>query len=296
MTIETFFVDLPHGIGLSCRAAGRPGAPVLLFMHGFPEAAFVWDEVMLALSDRFRCVAPNLRGYERSSAPEQAKAYRAKHLTQDMVSLIGQLGAPIRMLVAHDWGGAVAWGVAAQHADLIERLAIINAPHAGTFLRELQGNPLQQKASAYMNWFCRPDAEELLAENDFARLFRMFTQAGAEPEGHGWLTEPLKERYREVWRAGLTGPLNYYRATPMRPPTPEDPAALDVKLDPAQVMVRVPTLVVWAENDAALPMGLIDGLEQYVPELILKRVPGATHWIVHEQPQLIIDTLRGFAG
>src|SRR5262245_18277954 len=116
------------------------------------------------------------------------------------------------MLIAQDGGGAVAWGVAAQHPELIERLAIINAPHAGTFLRELQGNPLQQKASAYMNWFCRADAEKLLAENDFARLWRMFSNAGAGP---GWLTDELKERYREVWRAGLTGPLNYYRASPI---------------------------------------------------------------------------------
>lgn len=294
MTIETFSVDLPHGIRLSCRAAGRPDAPVLLFMHGFPEAAFVWDEVMLSLADRFRCVAPNLRGYERSSSPPEARAYRPKHLVQDMVALIEHLGAPIAALVAHDWGGAVAWGVAAQHADLIERLVIINAPHAGIFVRELKGNPAQQKASAYMNWFCRPDAETLLAEDDFARLWRMFTSFGAGADVHGWLTEPVKEMYREVWRAGLTGPLNYYRATPMRPPTPEDSAALNVSLDPKELMVRVPTLVIWAEADAALPPSLVEGLADYVPQLTLRRVPGASHWIVHEQPALIVKALRDF--
>src|SRR5262245_24343388 len=126
MNIETFLVELPHGIRLSCRAAGPADAPVLLFMHGFPEGAFVWDEVMLSLADRFRCVAPNLRGYEKSSAPAEVEAYRPKHLALDMAALIDHLGAPIAALVAHDWGGAVAWGIAAQRGDLLERLVIIN--------------------------------------------------------------------------------------------------------------------------------------------------------------------------
>ena len=67
--IETFEAVLPHGITLACRATGRPGAPLLLFLHGFPEAAFVWDELLEHFGDRYRCVAPNLRGFGPSSAP-----------------------------------------------------------------------------------------------------------------------------------------------------------------------------------------------------------------------------------
>ena len=107
--VETFAVTLPHGITLSCRAAGRPGAPVLLFLHGFPEAAFVWDELLLHFADRYRCVAPNLRGFDQSSAPQEVEAYRAKHLVADIAALVDQLGGPLEALVAHDWGGAVAW-------------------------------------------------------------------------------------------------------------------------------------------------------------------------------------------
>lgn len=296
MSVERFFVDLPHGIRLSCRATGPVGAPTLVLLHGFPEAAFIWDEVMLGLAPRWRCVAPNLRGYEDSSAPAEVAAYRARHLAADVAALLAHLGAPVAALVAHDWGGAVAWNLAAQQPALMERLAIINSPHPGAFLRELQHNPAQQAASAYMNFLCRPDAEALLAEDDFARMWPFFTAMGADTDAGGWLTRDLKARYREVWARGLTGPLNYYRASPLRPPTAADPAAMQVQLPPELTHVSLPTLVIWGEGDTALPPSLLDGLEAWVPRLQLLRVPQATHWIVHERPRLVIDTLAAFCA
>lgn len=296
MTVETFFVDLPHGTRLSCRATGPAGAPLLVFLHGFPEAAFVWDEVMTGLAGAFRCVAPNLRGYEQSSAPSDPAAYRARHLVEDLAALLQHLGAPVTALVAHDWGGAVAWNLAVQQPALMQRLVILNSPHPGTFLRELQSNPAQQAASAYMNFLCRPDAEALLAQDDFARLWPFFTTMGRAGQGAAWLTDAVREQYRAVWRQGLTGPLNYYRASPLRPPTPGDAAAAKVQLTAEQVTVTLPTLVIWGEDDMALPPSLLDGLEAYVPKLLLRRVPGATHWIVHEQPALVIDELKRFCS
>ena len=287
--IEHFRATLPHRITLQCRAAGRPGAPLLMFLHGFPEAAFVWDAMLEHFSDRYRCVAPNLRGFENSSAPAEVEAYRAKHLVADIAALVDQLGGPLEALVAHDWGGAVAWNIAAQQPQKLKRLVIINSPHPATFLRELQHSPVQQAASAYMNFLCRPDAEALLAQNDFARLWPLFNNmgaAGGAQPGAGWLTDAVKEQYREVWRAGLTG-CNYYRASPLRPPTADNQAIMQLQFAPEFVTVKVPTRVVWAEDDLALPIGLLDGLEAYVPNMQLVRVPNATHWIVHEQPQRI---------
>ena len=201
--IETFQQPLPHGITLSCRAAGERGRPVLMFLHGFPEAAFVWDELLEHFSrpehGGFRCVAPNLRGYERSTQPAEVSAYRAKLLMQDIAALIEVEGAPLVCLVAHDWGGAVAWLLANQQPQLMQRLAIINSPHAGTFLRELKHNPAQQQASAYMNFLIRPDAEQLLREDGYRRLFKFFTQWG----GAAWLTPELQQKYREVWDLSL---------------------------------------------------------------------------------------------
>lgn len=297
--IETFQAVLPHGITLSCRASGRVGAPVLVFLHGFPEAAFVWDALLEHFGSRYRCVAPNLRGFEHSSAPASPEAYRVKHLLADLEALLGQLGAseaaPIAALVAHDWGGAVAWSYAVQRPAMLERLVIINSPHPATFLRELQRNPAQQAASAYMNFLCRPDAESLLAQDDFARMWPMFTHMGAADTartGGGWLTEAVRDQYRGVWRLGLTGGCNYYRASPIRPPTATDTSIMQIVFEPAHVTVTLPTLVVWAEDDTALPIALVDGLDAFVPNMRLVRVPGATHWIVHERPRFMIDQIE----
>ena len=120
--------ELPHGIALNCRVAGPEHGPLVVFLHGFPEAAFVWDDLLQHFAQPVhgghRCVAPNLRGYEHSSAPADVASYRAKHLVQDIQALIeaeasaaGRTGEPIT-LVAHDWGGALAWALAAQHPHL----------------------------------------------------------------------------------------------------------------------------------------------------------------------------------
>lgn len=295
--IDTFDAVLPHGITLNCRASGRAGAPLLLFLHGFPEAAFVWDETLEHFGDRYRCIAPNLRGFGLSSAPAEVEQYRVKHLLADIRALIAQqgAGAPVEALIAHDWGGALAWTLAALEPQLMKRLVIVNSPHPATFLRELQHSPQQQAASAYMNYLCRPDAERLLAENDFARLWPMFENMGAADasrEGGGWLTGPVRDQYRAVWRAGLTGGCNYYRASPLRPPTAADSSVMTISFTPEFVTVKLPTLVIWAEDDLALPKSLVDGLDAFVPDMRLVRVPGATHWVIHERPKLIASEIE----
>lgn len=299
--IDTYHQLLPHGITLSCRAAGARGRPVLVFLHGFPEGAFVWDALLGHFSQEanggYRCVAPNLRGFEQSSSPEDVAAYRPKHLVQDIAALVNiETGgtAPLECLVAHDWGGAVAWNFANQLPHLTHRLAIINSPHPGTFLRELRSNPVQQQASAYMNFLIRADAERLLIANDYERLWGFLTNGNRDTPSAPWLTEAVKDQYRAVWSHGLRGGCNYYRASPLRPPRPQDPAAAAVELPASMLTVALPTLVIWGLDDVALPPELTDGLEAYVPHLTLHQVPGASHWIVHEQPALIQRNLSDF--
>ncbi|HEY1398718.1 alpha/beta hydrolase [Roseateles sp.] len=298
--IETFQRPLPNGITLSCRAAGAPGRPLMVFLHGFPEAAFIWDELLTFFADPahggYRCVAPNLRGFERSSAPTEVAAYKAQRMVQDIQQLVATESedGTLAALVAHDWGGAFAWGYANAFPAQIGKLVIINSPHPGTLSRELRDNPTQQAASDYMNFLARPDAEALLAANDFQRLWPFFTHMKAGPDGFGWLTEALKEQYREVWRAGLTGACNLYRVTPMKPPLPGQGIEGIPVLPRERLTVDVPTLVFWALDDTALLPGLLDGLEDYVPRMEVIKVPGATHWIVHEQPQWIAREIDGF--
>lgn len=282
--IREFHQALPTGIQLACRAAGAGPRRVVL-LHGFPEAAFVWDEVLVALAPRCGALAPHLRGYAGSSRPPELDAYRPRRLVADVVALIEVTGGPLDLLVAHDWGGALAWNLAARRPDLLKRLLIINAPHPAAFLRELRNNPAQQAASAYMNRLCRPGAEADLSRNDFARLFALFGEAA-------WMTDALRERYREAWRPGLAGPLNYYRASPLRPPaTPTDPLHTLVLKD-EEVTVTVPTTVLWGERDIALLPGLLDGLSRWVPQLQIVRVPEASHWIVHEAPERVVALIQ----
>ena len=284
------------GITLHCRVAGPPGAPTLLFLHGFPEGAFVWDALLTHFSQPenggYRCVAPWLRGFGPSSAPTDARDYRPKHLVQDILGIIQaeSPGAPLAALVAHDWGGAVAWNLANQFPQHIERLAIINSPHPGTFLRELQHSAAQREASAYMNFLVRPDAPALLAEDDFRRLWPFFQ--GPDGQWPAWMDEPTRNQYRAVWGAGLQGGCNYYRASPLRPPQGDDPGAHAVTLPREMLTVDVPTWVLWALDDIALCPGLIDGLGDYIPRLTLETVPGASHWIIHEQPERVIAGLQ----
>ena len=336
--IDTWIAELPHGMRLSCRSAGERGRPVLMFLHGFPEAAFAWDELLAHFAapehGGFRCVAPNLRGYEQSSRPADVSAYHAKHLAQDIAALIAAECGPqgqLVALIAHDWGGAVAWNLAAARPELMKRLVIINSPHPQTFWRELRQNPAQQAASAYMNFLVRPDAEALLAENDFARLWPFFDLMGASgaaaqqqaatalsddaigpgdaaqalalPDGAGWMTDALRAQYRAVWTgdgsrpgAGLTGGLNYYRASPLRPAREGDAAAAGVELPPEAFTVKLPTLVLWAMQDSALLPELLSGLQRWVPQMQLERIERATHWVVHEQPARVAASIQRFLG
>jgi pimeloyl-ACP methyl ester carboxylesterase len=307
--IETWLQALPHGITLSCRASGERGRPVLLFLHGFPEGAFVWDALLEHFAQPehggYRCVAPNLRGYEHSSAPPEVKDYRAKFLVQDVLALIdSECGPskPLAALVAHDWGGAVAWNLANQHPERLAQLVIINSPHPGTFLRELQRNPAQQAASAYMNELIQDNAEAVYAADDFEKLLAVLSASHTHPADDAkaaatrtpWLTEPVQQDYRQLWQHGLRGGLNYYRASPLRPPQPGEPAAAAVSLPIEMLRITRPTLVIWGQQDHALLPCLTEGLEDYIADLKLVPLPEASHWVVHEAPLRVMQEISAF--
>ncbi len=295
--IETQVRQLPHGIDLSIRTCGEQGRPVLMFLHGFPEAAFVWDEYLEHFATLgFRAVAPNLRGFERSSSPSDASSYRAKHLVQDIAALIEIEAAntvraepveasQLACLIAHDWGGAVAWNVANQLPQLMQKLVIINSPHPGTFLRELQNSPEQHAASLYINFLARPDAPALLVENDFARLWPFFENMNSH-----WLTDSVKDQYREVWSMGMRGGCNYYAASPMKP----DANLKNLVLPPEMFTIKIPTQIIWGMGDIALRPELLDGLQDYIADLHIHKIDDATHWITHEQPALVKRLIGDF--
>lgn len=286
------FAELGDGIRLHYASCGQAGAPLLLLLHGFPEYWAAWEDVMPALAATRFVVAPDLRGFNLSSAPSQMEAYRATRLVGDVLGLAEHLGYRRFDLAGHDWGGAAAWATAIAAPESVRRLAILNSPHPIPFARALATDPAQQRASAYMNWLRAPGAEAPLLADNGARLAQFFTSMTRADRP--WLTPERLARYQEVWRRGITGGLNYYRTSPLYPPTPADPGAAGLQLDPRNFIVRVPTFVLWGMADPALGPALLDGLAAVVPDLTIERLAHATHWLIHEEPQFVASRLGTF--
>ena len=283
-----------NGVRLHYATTGR--GPLMMFVHGFPEFWYAWRKQLAEFGRDHHAVAPDMRGYNLSSKPEGLEPYAIGHLIEDLRALAEHLGHRRFTLCAHDWGGAVAWAFAMRHPDWLERLIIVNAPHPGVFQRELTANPAQQQASQYMLMFRTAGAEAMLSADNFAALNARILQP-LVAAGH--LTEADRKAYLEAWSqpGALTGGLNYYRAARVGPPSPEGAPARGIKDDaPAEhgFVVRVPTLVIWGMRDVALLPGLLDGLEEYVPDLTVRRIDDGSHWVIHERPDVVNRHIHDF--
>jgi len=280
--------------GVRLHYARSGAGPLMLFLHGFPEFWRGWKEPLEHFGARgWLAVAPDQRGYNLSDKPEGVEHYRAKLLIEDIRQLARSLGGERFVLVAHDWGGAIAWNFAIAHPELLSHLVIVNAPHPYTFWRELAGNPAQQQASAYMLLLRDAKAERVLSQDGYAKLWQFAFNWGTPR-----FSEADKAAYLEAWAqpGALTASLNWYRASPLYPPSAADPGACRLRLEAKDFVVKVPTLVIWGEADRALLPGCLEGLEECVPDLRVVRVPGASHWIVHERPDLVCSEIERFVG
>jgi pimeloyl-ACP methyl ester carboxylesterase len=284
-----------NGLRMHYASCGDESRPLLLFVHGFPEFWREWEAQLRHFGRDHHAVAPDTRGINETERPLELEAYRARHMVEDLRALIAHLGQERCVLVGHDWGGAICWAFAMAHAPLLRGMVMINAVHPGPYARELAHNPAQQAASAYMNFFRTPEAEEALMKDGCAELLAMFADDGRLP---GWFDAPTRAAYLAAWsqpgsvRAGL----NYYRASPLHPPSGADPADGLLKLDKSKLQVSVPTLVIWGERDRFLLPGCLDGLDEVVPNLRIERIAQAGHWVVHEQPQRINRLIADFVA
>jgi pimeloyl-ACP methyl ester carboxylesterase len=275
-------VDVGGGIALHVREMGA--GPLVLLLHGFPDCSYTWRNQLPALAAAgFHAVAPDLRGYDGSSRPKGVAAYSTSALSADIAGLVTALGEQRADVVAHDWGGGVAWTFAMLHPGKLRRLAILNSPHPVTFRRRLR--TLQQaKKSWYIFAFQLPVMPELgLARNDFASLRRVFATASIRP---GAFTDADVERHVEALRppGALTAAINYYRAV-----------FRSAGRDPLRVRrVEHPVLVLWGEQDRFLGPELAEPGSEWVPNARIRRVPEAGHWIQHDVPELVNDELVRF--
>ncbi|MFZ6758734.1 alpha/beta fold hydrolase [Undibacterium sp. Ji50W] len=286
------FAALDNGTRLHFASAGERGRPLILFVHGFPEFWYEWSAQLAEFGQDHFAVAPDLRGFNLSDMPTDVTAYKARHIVDDLRLLIAHLGYQQATVVAHDWGGAVCWNMAIALPALFEKLIIINSPHPYLFMQALATDPAQKASSEYMNWLRNPGSEEALAKDDFALMDGFFNGMGQGEAS--WFDADTRAAYHACWARGLTGGVNYYRASPLHPPTEKNPGPLQLNLNPADFQVKVPTRVIWGENDKALPKTLLDGLENFVEDIQIQRIAEGSHWVIHEQPERINRLIRQF--
>lgn len=278
--------------GQRLHYASEGKGPLMMFVHGFPEFWYAWQGQLAEFGRDHHAVAPDMRGYNLSSKPKDVKDYAVPLLVEDLAALADHLGARKFTLVAHDWGGAVAWAFSLMKPERLERLVIVNAPHPAVFQRLLAENPHQQKASQYMLMFRSPEAEATLSHDNFALLRQMVLGEG---QPSGWATAADSKAYLEAWGqpGALTGGLNFYRAARVGPPAPGE-APRGISPDLAAMTVKVPTLVIWGEKDRALLTANLDGLEKFVSDLTVRRIPDGSHWVAHEKPAEVNGYIRDF--
>jgi len=271
------------GLRLHWVEAGE--GPLVLFLHGFPEHWLAWRKQLPALATAgFRAVAPDLRGYNRSGKPKGVSSYRMENLAGDVANLVRHLGHERVFLVGHDWGGAIAWCVPALHPGLVERLAILNAPHP-VLMRKRLATLAQARRSSYMFFFQLPFLPERSLLRHRAGFLKVMLRR--DPSTPGAFSPEEIEAYREAFlRPGAaTAAINYYRAA-FRSRTRVTGLRRSLS--------GVPTLVLWGEGDRYLGPELLDGLDALVPDLRLVRIPGASHWLPADAPDRVNAELVAF--
>ena len=282
-----------NGVKLHYVKAGPDDGELILFLHGFPQFWYMWRDQLLEFSKDHLAVALDMRGYNLSSKPEGIKNYQVHHLVEDIRALVEEhFNRQKFILVGHDWGGVVAFPFANRHPNLINKFVIINAPHPNIFAKLLSKNKDQQNSSQYILLLRSKKAEEVLSSKNYKFLFNTIITPEME------FTDEDKQMYINAWSkpGALTGSVNYYRAAGMKPPAIGEDMK-EVAEDPLEikpVMIEVPTLVIWGEKDEALTTKNLDGLDEFIPDLKIERIPEGSHWIINEQPDRINRMIKNF--
>ena len=285
-------VALATGVELDVAVAGSPTNPAIVLLHGFPESHRTWRHQIAGLARDHFVLAPDQRGFARSSKPEGVENYTPDKPVADLIALADRFDIVRFTLVGHDWGGAIAWMAALNHPDRVARLIIVNAPHPFVFQKALFDDMAQREASQYITAFRNPDFEKYVDGVGLSAFFdgtflRHTDFAKVEDE---------KPVYLDQWGqpGAMTAMLNWYRASAVQVPamdaTPARPAFLDGPFPP----LKAPTLVIWGLDDKALLPSQLEGLDALVPDLTIDRLEGVGHFAPWEAPDKVTMAMRGW--
>ena len=266
-----------NGIKLHTVMIGE--GPPLVLLHGFPDFWYGWKSVISGLKSDYKLIIPDMRGFNLSDKPKGVSNYKIELLIGDIKGLIESLNLGKVYLAGHDWGGAVAWAFAEKYPNMLQKLAILNAPHMKIFQQKLRTDKKQQKASFYIFEFLKPDGEKFLFKDDYKWLkFAVFEGMINKKD----FTDFDKEQYLKAWRqpGAILGGVNYYRA--------------NTSFKDSTGKITVPTLVIHGMKDIAVLPSVLDELSNYVSDLKVIRAENASHWVMHDVPELIISSFKEF--
>lgn len=272
-----------NGIRLHTAVAGPEDGELVVLLHGFPEFSYGFHHQMEELAaSGYRVVAPDQRGYHLSDKPEQIEDYTINKLSDDIAGLIEAFGETSAIVIGHDWGGAVAWHLAAAKPEYVKKLIAINIPHPAAMPRVFLKNPLQWLKSSYMAFFQLPEVpEKLMAANDFESM-KQAMKGTARPDA---FTEQELVRYKDAWSqpGALTGMLNWYRAI-------RKGSLMQMPKAP----LRMPVRIIWGLGDQFLSPMLATESLKFCENAELVWVGEATHWVHHEQPEIVNRLIKEF--
>jgi epoxide hydrolase 4 len=269
-----------NGIKLHYVTQGE--GELMLMLHGFPEFWYSWRYQITEFAKYYKVVALDLRGYNDSDKPPQKSAYTMDEFVKDIQGVITGLGYEKCILVAHDWGGAIAWSFANAFPEILSKLIILNLPHPAKFaegLRTLQ----QLQRSWYIFLFQLPFLPEFLIQrSDYKLIKSMFNKTVVAQTAFS--TDDINAYKNAATKPGaLTAMLNYYRNIFKQ-------GLFQQNWEP----IEVSTLMIWGENDTFLGKELTYGTENYVQDFQIKYIPNCSHWVQQEQPELVNQYMREF--
>ncbi len=287
MSITSLEHNFIHTNGVNLHYVSQGEGKLMLMLHGFPEFWYSWRHQITEFVQNYHVVAVDLRGYNDSDKPQELEAYQISELVEDIKGVVKGLNYQDCILVAHDWGGLIAWNFAYTYPEMVEKLIVLNIPHPAKFIAGIK-TPQQLLKSWYILWFQIPWIPEFLFQlNNYQAIANIFINMAVDKTA---FTEADLNAYRDAAAkpGALTAMLNYYRCN--------FPSLLTLFNGEQQKWhyLDVPTLTIWGENDTALGKELTYGTEAYVRDWQIKYIPNCSHWVQQEQPTLVNSYIREF--
>ncbi|MFT7588456.1 MAG: pimeloyl-ACP methyl ester carboxylesterase [Limisphaerales bacterium] len=281
--LESKYVQV-NGVNLHYKEAGK--GELVILLHGFPEFWYSWRTLIPVLAEHYHVVAPDMRGYNLSEKPSKVSDYKLSTLRDDVKALIAQFGAERAHIVAHDWGGVVAWQLVIDFPELVDRFVVLNCPHPSAFSKELKGNFSQLLRSWYMFFFQIPFLPELLIAASLKSRLKAVMQ-GWSYNKQAYTDDDIEAYVRSYRIKGtLKATINYYRAL-FRYGPPRSPNWRN--------KIAVPTKAIWGENDKAMGVKMIEDTARYFNgNFKLVKIANCSHWVQHEYPEQVNKEILNF--